>query len=324
MYKYLFGPVPSRRLGMSLGVDLVPHKVCSLDCVYCECGVTTHLTVERKEYIPYEKVIAELKLYFKNRLDPDYITFSGSGEPTLNSRIGEVLNFIKKKKPGIPIAVLTNGTLFYKKQVRAELLKADLVLPSLDAALIKSFQKINRPNSELNIENYIQGLEDFRKEFSGKIWLETLIIPGYNDNQEDLKRLKGAYLKISPDRIQLNTLDRPGAIQNIRSATLEELQKIADVWKPLNVEIIASSLQRKKIASYRQDTESTILETIFRRPCTVEDLSKILGIHINELNKYLDVLEGDHKIETNRQDRGVFYQIKDNKSLDNFMEITGK
>ncbi|MBT4288217.1 MAG: radical SAM protein [Deltaproteobacteria bacterium] len=324
MYKYLFGPVPSRRLGMSLGVDLVPHKVCSLDCVYCECGVTTHLTVERKEYIPYEKVIAELKLYFKNSLDPDYITFSGSGEPTLNSRIGEVLNFIKKKKPGIPIAVLTNGTLFYKKQVRAELLKADLVLPSLDAALIKSFQKINRPNSELNIENYIQGLEDFRKEFSGKIWLETLIIPGYNDNQEDLKRLKGAYLKISPDRIQLNTLDRPGAIQNIRSATLEELQKIADVWKPLNVEIIASSLQRKKIASYRQDTESTILETIFRRPCTVEDLSKILGIHINELNKYLDVLEGDHKIETNRQDRGVFYQIKDNKSLDNFMEITGK
>ena len=324
MYKYLFGPVPSRRLGMSLGVDLVPHKVCSLDCVYCECGVTTHLTVERKEYIPYEKVIAELKLYFKNSLDPDYITFSGSGEPTLNSRIGEVLNFIKKKKPGIPIAVLTNGTLFYKKQVRAELLKADLVLPSLDAALIKSFQKINRPNSELNIENYIQGLEDFRKEFSGKIWLETLIIPGYNDNQEDLKRLKGAYLKISPDRIQLNTLDRPGAIQNIRSATLEELQKIADVWKPLNVEIIASSLQRKKIASYRQDTESTILENIFRRPCTVEDLSKILGIHINELNKYLDVLEGDHKIETNRQDRGVFYQIKDNKSLDNFMEITGK
>jgi len=324
MYKYLFGPVPSRRLGMSLGVDLVPHKVCSLDCVYCECGVTTHLTVERKEYIPYEKVIAELKLYFKNSLDPDYITFSGSGEPTLNSRIGEVLNFIKKKKPGIPIAVLTNGTLFYKKQVRAELLKADLVLPSLDAALIKSFQKINRPNSELNIENYIQGLEDFRKEFSGKIWLETLIIPGYNDNQEDLKRLKGAYLKISPDRIQLNTLDRPGAIQNIRSATLEELQKIADVWKPLNVEIIASSLQRKKIASYRQDTESTILETIFRRPCTVEDLSKILGIHINELNKYLDVLEGDHKIETNRQDRGVFYQIKDNKSLNNFMEITGK
>jgi len=314
MYKYLFGPVPSRRLGMSLGVDLVPHKVCSLDCVYCECGVTTNLVVKRKEYIPYETVISELELYFKNSPDPDYITFSGSGEPTLNSRIGDVLNFIKLKKPDIPIAVLTNGTLFYNKQVRSELLKADLVLPSLDAASTLSFQKINRPNSELNIENYIQGLVDFRKEFSGKIWLETLIIPGYNDHQEELERLKEAYVKISPDRIQINTLDRPGALQDIRSATLEELQKIVDFWKPLNVEIIASSLQRKKIASYRQDTESTILETIFRRPCTVDDLSKILGIHINELNKYLDVLEGDHKIETNRQDRGVFYKIKDDNA----------
>ena len=315
MYKYLFGPVPSRRLGMSLGVDLVPHKVCSLDCVYCECGSTTNLTTERKEYIPYDKVIKELKLYFKNSPDPDYITFSGSGEPTLNSQIGNVLEFIKQKKPDIPIAVLTNGTLFYKKQVRSELLKADLVLPSLDAASMKSFQKINRPEAGITIENYIQGLESFRNEFSGEIWLETLIIPGYNDHQEDLIQLKEAYLKIKPDRIQLNTLDRPGVIPDIKSATKEDLQKIVDFWALLNVEIIAAGSQRKKKASYRQDIESTILETIFRRPCTLEDLSKILGLHINELNKYLDVLEGDHKIETNPQDRGVFYQIPNKECL---------
>ena len=315
MYKYLFGPVPSRRLGMSLGVDLVPHKVCSLDCVYCECGSTTNLTTERKEYIPYDKVIKELKLYFKNSPEPDYITFSGSGEPTLNSQIGNVLEFIKQKKPDIPIAVLTNGTLFYKKQVRSELLKADLVLPSLDAAPMKSFQKINQPEAGITIENYIQGLESFRNEFSGEIWLETLIIPGYNDHQEDLIQLKEAYLKIKPDRIQLNTLDRPGAIQNIRSATVKELQKIKDFLAPINVEIIAASSQRKKIASYRQDIESTILETVYRRPCTLNDLSTILGIHINELNKYLDVLEGDQKIETIRQDRGVFYQIPNKECL---------
>ena len=315
MYKYLFGPVPSRRLGMSLGVDLVPHKVCSLDCVYCECGSTTNLTTERKEYIPYDKVIKELKLYFKNSPDPDYITFSGSGEPTLNSQIGNVLEFIKQKKPDIPIAVLTNGTLLYKKQVRSELLKADLVLPSLDAASMKSFQKINRPEAGITIENYIQGLESFRNEFSGEIWLETLIIPGYNDHQEDLIQLKEAYLKIKPDRIQLNTLDRPGVIPDIKSATKEDLQKIVDFWALLNVEIIAAGSQRKKIVSYRQDIESTILETIFRRPCTLDDLSKILGIHINELNKYLDVLEGDHKIETIYQDRGVFYQIPNKECL---------
>lgn len=127
MYKYLFGPVPSRRLGMSLGVDLVPHKVCSLNCIYCECGKTTNLTLERKEYVPYKQVVDELAHYFKNNPDPDYITFSGSGEPTLNSRIGDVLDFIKNEKPNIPVAVLTNGTLFYDKKVRAELLKADVV-----------------------------------------------------------------------------------------------------------------------------------------------------------------------------------------------------
>lgn len=310
MYKYLFGPVPSRRLGMSLGVDLVPHKVCSLDCVYCECGATTKLTTERTEYILYDKVVKEIDHYFLSNPDPDYITFSGSGEPTLNSRIGDVLRYIKGKKPEIPLAVLTNGSLLYQKQVRLELLKADLVLPSLDAASLSSFKKINRPNQLLDISQYIDGLEQFRNEFNGQIWLETFIIPGYNDSQEDLKLLKDAYIRIRPDRIQLNTLDRPGAISNIRSATKQELQKIVAFLKPLQVEIIATSVQRKNIASYRDDIESTILETIFRRPCTLADLNKILGIHINELNKYLDVLEADHKVEAIRQDRGIFYQIK--------------
>lgn len=310
MYKYLFGPVPSRRLGMSLGVDLVPHKVCSLDCVYCECGPTTKLTVERKEYILYEKVTKELEHYFKHNPDPDYITFSGSGEPTLNLRIGDVLKFIKQKKPNIPVAVLTNGTLLSQKQVREELLDADIVLPSLDAALNASFSKINRPNPAINIEEYINGIRDFRNKFKGKIWLEILIIPGYNDNKAELTALKDAIKKIRPDRIQLNTLDRPGAIQDIRAASRPELKQIIDFWKMDNVEIIASSPERKKMKSFRKDIEAAILETIYRRPCTVHDLAKILGIHINEVNKYLDVLDSENKIISVRQERGLFYQIK--------------
>ena len=158
MYKYLFGPVPSRRLGMSLGVDLVPHKVCSLNCIYCECGPTTKLTLDRKEYILYDKVIKELDHYFNNNPAPDYITFSRSGEPTLNSRIGDVLQFIKQKKPDVPVAVLTNGTLFYQKKVRTELLNADLVLPSLDAATDLIFRKINRPFHKFNVLAKILGL----------------------------------------------------------------------------------------------------------------------------------------------------------------------
>ena len=165
MYKYLFGPVPSRRLGISLGVDLVPRKVCSLDCVYCEVGKTTRRTLQRKEYIPVNKVKEELIDYFKNNPAPDYITFSGSGEPTLNICFGEILHFIKQKKPDIPVAVLTNGTLLNDKNVREALLDADIVMPSLDAATEYVFQKINRPPKSLTIEKHINGLIDFRKDF---------------------------------------------------------------------------------------------------------------------------------------------------------------
>ncbi|MDD2563217.1 MAG: radical SAM protein [Salinivirgaceae bacterium] len=247
MYKYLFGPVPSRRLGMSLGVDLVPKKVCTLDCVYCEVGKTTKLTLDRKEYIKFDKVKEELIHYFNNNPDPDYITFSGSGEPTLNSRIGEMLQFIKQIKPNIPVAVLTNGTLFYDKKVREALLNADVVLPSLDAATNEVFMKINRPATNLTTDQYIQGLIDFRSEFKGKIWLEIFILPDYNDTDHELSELKKVILKIKPDSIQLNTLDRPGTISNLRGATREELQRISNLWKLDNVEIISSSQERKNI-----------------------------------------------------------------------------
>lgn len=308
MYKYLFGPVPSRRLGMSLGVDLVPKKVCSLDCIYCEVGRTTKLTTKRKEYILFDKVTSELNHYFANNPAPDYITFSGSGEPTLNSKIGDVLQFIKQKKYNIPVAVLTNGTLLYNKKVRSELLDANVVLPSLDAATESSFRIINRPTPQLTVKKYIRGLVDFRNEFSGQIWLEVFIIPGYNDNTKDLKALKKAFEEINPNFIQLNTLDRPGTFAGINVASHDDLTRIVDYWDMDNVAIIAAAPSRKNIQSYRKDVESAILETISRRPCTINDLSQILGIHVNEVNKYLDVLEADRKVESIRQQRGVFYQ----------------
>ncbi len=310
MYKYLFGPVPSRRLGMSLGVDLVPHKVCTLNCVYCECGKTTNLTTERKEYVPYKNVVEELKHFMNNNPAPDYITFSGSGEPTLNSRIGDIVEFIKQNYPKISLALLTNGTLLNDKKVRAEILKTDVVLPSLDAASENAYLKINRPFHSLDLTEYIKGLVKFRKEYSGKIWLEVLIIPDYNDDKENLKLLKEAFLKIKPESIQLNSLDRPGVIDSLRTISRQELQDIVNFWDLDNVEIIASAPERKDIKSYRSDTESAILETIFRRPCTLDDLTEILGMHRNEVNKYLDVLDAEKKIETIRQERGVFYQTK--------------
>ncbi len=310
MYKHLFGPVPSRRLGMSLGVDLIPHKICSLNCVYCECGRTTNLTSERQEYVPVESVLKELKHFFSNNPDPEYITFSGAGEPTLHSRIGEVLEFIKGLRPEIPLAVLTNGSLFGDDAVRKDLMQADLVLPSLDAATDAAFRRINRPVRSFTIDKYIQGLIDFGKEFAGEIWLEILILPGYNDDMDNIDSLKEAVLKIKPDRIQINTLDRPGTVGGLRAASRIELERISNLWGLENVEIIAAPIERQDVKSYRTDVESAILETLSRRPCTLADLEKILGLHINEINKYLGVLEESGVIETTNHERGLFYQLK--------------
>ncbi len=310
MYKHIFGPVPSRRLGMSLGIDLIPRKICSLDCVYCEVGKTTNLTLERREYIKAQDIKKELVSYFEKNPDPDYITFSGSGEPTLNIKIGEILEFIKTNKPDIPVALLTNGTMLFHKTVRDEIKGADVVLPSLDAATQDVFNKINRPAKNLTIDKYIKGLIEFRKEFKGKIWLEVFILPGYNDTTQELIKLREIILDINPDTVQLNTLDRPGTVKNLKGATRSELDYVVDILKLDNVEVIASSNKRKKIKSYRKDIETAIIETIARRPCTVYDLTEILGIHINELNKYLDVLDKDGKIITSKQERGIFYSLK--------------
>jgi len=308
-YNTLFGPVPSRRLGISLGVDLVPMKTCTLNCIYCECGESTHLTLERGEYVPFAMVKKELPFYFENNPAPDYITFSGSGEPTLNSRIGDVLDFIKNQIHDIPVAVLTNGTLFYQKQVREDIEGATVIIPSLDSATEKVFRKINRPSPHLKVDTIIQGLIQLRKEYSGKIWLEIFIVPGMNNTEQELTALKQVIEKIEPDQIQLNTLDRPGPVPTVRAATRKELEHIIDFWQLENVSIIADVPERKTLLAYRKDIESAILGTIARRPCTLKDLSEILGLQINEMNKYLAVLESENKIKTVKQKRGFFYQI---------------
>ncbi|OQY01699.1 MAG: radical SAM protein [Desulfobacteraceae bacterium 4572_130] len=308
MYKYLFGPVPSRRLGISLGVDLVTHKICSLNCIYCECGKTTNLTLNRKQYVPFNKVIKELDHYFQNNPDPDYITFSGSGEPCLNVEIGEVINYIKKTRKHILIAVLTNGTLLSQKQVRNELLNADTVIFSLDAASDLAFQKINRPCQQINLKHYIQGLFDFTKEYKNKAVLEYFVLPDINDSKKEVMFLKHAFEKIKPDIIQLNTLDRPGSVSGIKPVNLSKLKQIVNLLEPLNVEIIAGFSEQKKNKLYRQDMESAIIETIHRRPCTSHDLEKILGKNINEINKCLKSLQKANKIKSMLQKRGLFFQ----------------
>ncbi len=311
MTKHVFGPVPSRRLGISLGVDLIPRKVCSFDCVYCECGATTKLTVERKEYVPQKQIEAELISYFKNNADPEYITLSGSGEPTLNLHFGQIIRFIKRNWSHIPVAVLTNGSLLGNPEVRKELMEADPTLPSLDAASQQAFIRINKPAKGINIQDYIQGLVDFRKEYRKEIWLEVLILPGFNDSKKELDLLKDAFQRIEPDIIQINSLDRPGRVEGLRGSSHNELLQIKEYWNLKNVQIIPAAVQRKQLSSYSPNIEETILGTIQRRPCTVQDLSTVLGIHVNEVNKYLAVLEGRKVIRSIRETRGLFYAAKE-------------
>ncbi len=314
MYKYLFGPVPSRRLGISLGVDLLPFKTCSLNCIYCECKATTNLTLKRREWVPLQDVLSELEHYFVHNNLPDYVTLAGSGEPLLHTGTGKILSFLRDGLKGaeeVKSAVLTNGTLLFLPEVRSELVCADLVIPSLDAATTVSFKRINRPHPALDIHRIIEGLKNFCADFEGTVWLEVFIVPGINDTEKDLLALRDAIVYISPDLVQLNTLDRPGAVANIRPATREHLEYIVDFWNLPNVEIIARANTRKVKEAYLQDVESAILATITRRPCTLEDLVQILGLHPNEINKYLDVLESEKKIRVVQQQRGFFYEVRE-------------
>ena len=206
---HLFGPVPSRRLGRSLGVDLVPRKTCPYDCIYCEVGPTTRQTITRLDY-QADEIMAELTAYLHQGPPPlDYITLAGSGEPTLNLGLGRIIRHLKALT-GTPVAVLTNGALLYLPEVRDELQAADLVLPSLDAAREESFRAINRPLPDYPLSRLIEGLEAFRREYAGQIWLEILLLQGLNDSEADLEALRRALRILAPDKVQLNTAVRPG------------------------------------------------------------------------------------------------------------------
>ena len=308
-YRHLFGPVLSRRLGISLGVDLVTHKICSLNCVYCECQNTTLLTKERKEYVSCDTVCRELDHYWAHNEDPDYVTFSGSGEPTLNLALGQVIAHIKKNKPKMKVAVLTNATLMSDPGVCADLAMADIVVPSLDAVSPKVFHRINQPCAGIQPEKIVDGIAGFATNFAGEIWLEIFILPGVNDTREELQLLKAAIKKIRPHRVQLNTLDRPGTVDTLTPASPDELERVIQILDEKNVEIIARAgtrTQDKKAAN----PASAVLETIHRRPCTKEDLSAVLGLPAEEIDLLLADLSAAGRITARKQARGVFFSTR--------------
>ncbi|HPI92703.1 MAG TPA: radical SAM protein [Deltaproteobacteria bacterium] len=285
--RQIFGPVPSRRLGRSLGVDLVPFKTCTYNCIYCQLGRTTNLTVDRREWFPLDEIIEELK--GKLVSSPDWITLSGSGEPTLYSRLGELIARIRTITD-IPVAVLTNGALLWQEEVRRELMDAHLVIPSLDAGDQAMFTAVNRPHQSIAFDLMVDGLSAFRSSYHGQYWLEVFILGGHTAMKIEVEKIAACAARAEPDRIQLNTVTRPPAEDIAVGVDLIGMEKLTTLFTP-RAEVIADFRGVHDSPEFSA-TSDTVLDLLRRRPCTIDDIAGGLGIHLNEAVKYVEDLLG--------------------------------
>ncbi len=309
--KYLFGPVNSRRLGLSLGIDLVPAKICNFNCIYCEVGPTTVFTCDRKEYTPTADIIEEIDNFLAtvNPSRPvDVFTITGSGEPTLHTGLTEIIRHLKDKT-GKPVAVLTNGSLLHLKEVREALRDADIVIPSLDAAREESFRKINRPSQCARLKEIIDGLSLFCAEFKGKLWLEILLAKDINDSPEDITALQEALGRIKPAKIQLNTVVRPPLESFARALTEKELNDIG-CQLPGKVEIIADFHKRER-TDVQPAKKTELLEMLKRRPCTEADICEALNLDDKSTAKLIHLLKKSGEIiQTVHQGKNYYQTLQ--------------
>jgi len=300
--RHIFGPVPSRRLGRSLGVDLVPFKTCSYDCIYCQLGRTTHKTIERREWVPLQDVLTELR--GKLATKPDYITLSGSGEPTLFSRLDELIAGIRSMTK-IPIAVLTNGSLLWQKEVRRQLKDAHLVVPSLDAGHDRMFQAVNRPDERIGFDQMLEGLIAFRQEFQGEYWLEIFLLAGHTAIDSEVNKLVECVRRIKPCKVQLNTATRPTAEDYAVMVDPRRMSELAARFDP-PAEVIADYRGVHAQSDFKAGRES-VLEMIQRRPCSLDDIADGLGMHRNEAIKYIEELDSNGLLEKHVAGGKLFY-----------------
>ncbi|MBI4767517.1 MAG: radical SAM protein [Deltaproteobacteria bacterium] len=304
--KTIFGPVPSRRLGFSLGVDIIPYKTCSFDCIYCELGKTDCKTIEPVEVIQTEAVLKELEgMLSASPLTLDYITVSGSGEPTLHPQLGLILQEIRKIAR-VPIALLTNGSLLFKEEVLERVLAADVVVPSLDAPDRKVFQTVNRPHPSLTFDQLIDGLIKLGKAKGPRVWLEVLLLRGINDTPEQIEGFGKYIKKINPEKIHLNTVVRPPVESYAAPVPDDRLKEIRKTWGP-RAEIIAGPSQ-DKVQAKRIPEESKICDLVARRPCTAEDIAQFLGLSLEETVPLLDRLIQKKKITYESFNQQGFYR----------------
>ncbi len=303
--RHIFGPLPSRRLGRSLGVDPIPKKTCSLDCIYCELGPTDRRALRRMEYVRASEIVEEVREALRRPEPVDTITFSGSGEPTLNSSLGTMIHSIKGFT-SIPVAVLTNGTLLSFPDVRKDLLEADIVLPSLDAATETAFERVNRPHPQLRLEKFVEGMRLFRTEYRGQLWLEILLVKGVNDSDDEIDALKALVNEIKPDKIQLNTVVRPPAVSDILPVSRSVLEKICRQFGP-HCEVICAGKKNEAPSKTIPEAER-VLALLRHRPMTLAELSSGLGAPSGAMRRTLETLERQDLIHSFEFDGRHFFE----------------
>jgi wyosine [tRNA(Phe)-imidazoG37] synthetase (radical SAM superfamily) len=305
-YRYVYGPVPSRRLGRSLGVDVVPFKTCTYDCIYCQLGRTTSKTIERKEYVPVEEILVELERRLPLGPPPDYLSLAGSGEPTLNGRIGELIGRIKSLTR-IPVAVLTNGSLLWMRDVQDALMEADLILPSLDAGDERLFRYVNRPHREIVFENMVCGIAEFTARFPKSVWLEVFLLAGITGVLPEAEKIAALTRRIRPERVQLNTISRPPSEPFTRPVSRGQLTTLASLFGRGAEVISEGEGSRPRPSTVNIEPDEEIVALLRRRPCTLRDVAAGLGIPVAQAAKRLEVLAAASRVRAVFQNTQRFY-----------------
>jgi wyosine [tRNA(Phe)-imidazoG37] synthetase (radical SAM superfamily) len=307
---YFYGPVPSRRLGFSLGVDITPGRVCTFNCLYCQLGDKSKKTIARRFYVNLKEFKKQLKDIIKQNPRIDYITFSGSGEPTLHKDLDKIINTVKKiTQEQYPVCVITNSSLLYRKKVRQELQSADLVIPSLDSVTESIFKKINQPQKSICLAKIIKGLELFRKEFKKDIWLEVMLLKGINDTDRQIGKLKKIIDKINPDKVQLNLPVRPSSF----TCGIPETERIKKIKSLIGSKAeVVNSFASSRLQKKQANTRCRILRLLKIRPVTLNDLSFSLGLNPADVSKHLTVLIQQEKIRVNKRRKKLFFTLKQN------------
>jgi len=305
--RHVYGPVFSRRLGRSLGLDLVPFKTCTYDCIYCQLGRTTNLTSHREEYVPLDEVLAETERKLTAGPAPEFISLAGSGEPTLHSRIGELIAGIKRMSR-IPVAVITNGSLLWQHEVQEELMAADVVMPSLDAGDANLFRLVNRPVKEIEFERMVEGLAGFRRRYAGKVWLEVMVLAGMTGLPREVEKIAELVRVIGPDRVHFNTVSRPPAEEFAEAVSAARMRSLARLL-PGEVEVVSENGGVQTGAGEDPEvSDDEILALVSRRPCTVQGVADGLRLHPHQAAKRLERLTRDGRVRPVRRELLTFYE----------------